>query len=493
LDFNTALIAGMGLSLSSTAIALQTLSEKNLLPTMMGNSGLSVLLFQDIAVIPMLAFIPLLGAGGIDTGEPNIPLFIIKVIAVIGVIVVGGRYLTQPIFRIVARTRLRELFTAFSLLLVIGIALLTEAVGLSMALGAFLAGVVLAESEYRHAVETDIEPVKGLLLGLFFIGVGMSVDFSLLLHNPLFVIGLVAVLITTKMAVLFALGRYFGLPPSQIPMFAFLLVAGGEFAFVLFSVATGDGVIDNTVADTLVVVVALSMMTTPLLTFFNERVIEPRYTTLGKPPADEIKQANNPVIIAGFGRVGQIVGRLLHANNIPTTLLDHDPDQIEMTRNYGFKVFYGDASRIDLLEAAGAAKAKIIVLAIDDRQTLVKMADLVQQHFPHLKIIARAWDMVHLFDLMDHGIGSIYRETFDSALAMGQEVMRGLGYGAYEARRAAQRFVEHDLETISRLYAVRDKGLVETISVSTQAREELEKLMQSDEESLQAQREAGWD
>jgi glutathione-regulated potassium-efflux system ancillary protein KefC len=492
LDFNTALIAGMGLSLSSTAIALQTLSEKNLLPTVMGNAGLSVLLFQDIAVIPMLAFIPLLGAGGIDNGEPNIPLFIIKVIAVIGVIVVGGRYLTQPIFRIVARTRLRELFTAFSLLLVIGIALLTESVGLSMALGAFLAGVVLAESEYRHALETDIEPVKGLLLGLFFIGVGMSVDFSLLLHKPLFVIGLVAVLITTKLAVLFTLGRYFGLPPSQIPMFAFLLAAGGEFAFVLFSVATSDGVIDNTVADTLVVVVALSMMTTPLLTFFNERVIEPRYTTLGKPPADEIKQASNPVIIAGFGRVGQIVGRLLHANNIPTTLLDHDPDQIEMTRNYGFKVFYGDASRIDLLEAAGAAKAKIIVLAIDDRQTLLKMADLVQQHFPHLKIIARAWDMVHLFDLMDQGIGSIYRETFDAALAMGQEVMTELGYGAYEARRAAQRFVKHDLQTISRLYAVRDKDLVETISISTQAREELEKLMQSDEESLQAQREAGW-
>jgi len=492
LDFNTALVAGMGLSLSSTALALQTLTEKNLLPTPMGNAGFSVLLFQDIAVIPMLAFIPLLVAGAAAEGGPNVLLAVIKVLAVIAAIVVGGRYLTRPIFRIVARTRLRELFTAFSLLLVIGIALLMEAVGLSMALGTFLAGVVLAESEYRHALETDIDPVKGLLMGLFFIGVGMSVDFGLLLQHPLLVAGLVAGLILVKLAILFALGRYFGLPPSQIPLFAFLLAAGGEFAFVLFSVAAGDGVIDHTVAAILVVVVALSMMVTPLLALLNERVIEPRYTILGKPPADEIRGESNPVIIAGFGRVGQIVGRLLHANNIPTTLLDHDPDQIEMTRTFGFKVFYGDASRVDLLQAAGADQARIIVLAIDDRQALLEMADLVRKNFPHLRVIARAWDMIHLFDLMDHGVGRIYRETFDAALAMGQEVMRELGYGAYEARRAAQRFVEHDLETISRLYAVRDKSLAERISVSTQAREELEKLMESDEESLLAQREAGW-
>ncbi len=492
LDFNTALVAGMGLSLSSTALALQTLTEKNLLPTPMGNAGFSVLLFQDIAVIPMLAFIPLLAARAAAEGGPDVLLAVIKVLAVIAVIVVGGRYLTRPVFRIVARTRLRELFTAFSLLLVIGIALLMEAVGLSMALGTFLAGVVLAESEYRHALETDIDPVKGLLMGLFFIGVGMSVDFGLLLQHPLLIVGLVAGLILVKVAILFALGRYFDLPPSQVPLFAFLLAAGGEFAFVLFSVAAGDGVIEPAVAAVLVVVVALSMMVTPLLALLNERVIEPRYTTLGKPPADEIRGESNPVIIAGFGRVGQIVGRLLHANNIPTTLLDHDPDQIEMTRDFGFKVFYGDASRVDLLEAAGADQAKVIVLAIDDRQALLEMADRVRKNFPHLRIVARAWDMIHLFDLMDHGVNRIYRETFDAALAMGQEVMRELGYGAYEARRAAHRFVAHDLETISRLFAVRDKGLAERISVSTQAREELEKLMESDEESLLAQREAGW-
>lgn len=492
LDFNTALVAGMGLSLSSTALALQSLTEKNLLPTPMGNAGFSVLLFQDIAVIPMLAFIPLLAVGAAAEGGPNVLLAVIKVLAVIAVIVVGGRYLTRPVFRIVARTRLRELFTAFSLLLVIGIALLMEAVGLSMALGAFLAGVVLAESEYRHALETDIDPVKGLLMGLFFIGVGMSVDFGLLLQHPLLVFGLVAGLIMVKGAMLFTLGRYFHLPPSQVPLFAFLLAGGGEFAFVLFNFAAGRGVIEPHVAAILVVVVTLSMMVTPLLALFNERVIEPRYATLGKPPADEIRGESNPVIIAGFGRVGQIIGRLLHANNIPATLLDHDPDQIEMIRTFGFKVFYGDASRVDLLEAAGAERAKVIVLAIDDREALLEMTDRVRKNFPHLRIVARAWDMIHLFDLMDHGVSRIYRETFDAALAMGQEVMRELGYGAYEARRAAQRFVAHDLETISRLYAVRDKSLAERISVSTQAREELEKLMESDEESLLAERKAGW-
>ena len=357
LDLPVAAVAAMGLSLSSTAMALQLLTERNLLPTPAGHSGFSVLLFQDIAVIPMLAVIPLLvvDTAAVDGGFDWLAL--LEAIGVIALIIIGGRLVLRPVLRLIAATELREVFTAFSLLLVIATALLMQAVGMSMALGAFLAGVLLAESEYRHALESDIEPFKGLLLGLFFIAVGMSIDFGILLRDPLLIAGLALGLIAIKAAVLFALGRLYGLPARQLPLFALVLSQGGEFAFLLFGVAQSVGVFPAAVTDTLIVTVALSMLTTPLLMVANDRYITPRLDHRPAPPMDAMEDQGHAVIIAGFGRFGQIVGRLLHANGIDATVLEHDPDHIETLRRFRFKVYYGDACRLDLLRAAGADHA----------------------------------------------------------------------------------------------------------------------------------------
>jgi len=372
---------------------LQILTERNLLPTPAGSAGFSILLFQDIAVIPMLAVVPLLTGAGVQPETESGWLGVLKLVGVIAGIVVGGRFVLRPLFRVIAGTRVREIFTAFSLLLVVGIALLMEAVNLSMALGTFLAGVLLAESEYRHALESDIEPFKGLLLGLFFISVGMAVDLGLLLERPAVVALLVGGLLTVKVGVLWLLARGYGLPRSQHAFFAFLLSQGGEFAFVLFSVAVAAGVLSPGLSGLLIGVVAISMMTTPLLLIINERLIEPRFVAREERPADAIEGARDPVIIAGFGRFGQIVGRLLHANGIGTTILDHDPEHIEAVRRFGFKVFYGDAGRLDLLRAAGAEHARLLVLAVDDRAESLRIIDIVRGHFPHLVIVARAWDV----------------------------------------------------------------------------------------------------
>lgn len=492
LDYRTALVAALGLALSSTAIALQTLTEKNLISTPAGNTGFSVLLFQDIAVIPMLAIIPLLGVGvQIDSGESPI-LATLKVIGAILFIVIGGRYATRPIFHAIANSRSREIFTAFSLALVIGIALLMQTVNLSMALGTFLAGVLLAESEYRHQLESDIEPFKGLLLGLFFISVGMSINFGLLLESPLIILGLVALLIAVKAIVLLFLTRFTAIKLGQKTFFAFLLSQGGEFAFVIFSLATSFSVISTEVSNYLTVVVALSMATTPILLLIHEKYIEPKFETLDKTMEVDVENEGNPVVIAGFGRVGQITARLLHANKIGTTIIDHNPNQIERVRQFGFKVFYGDLSRLDILHSAGLADAKLFILAIDNKEIGLKAIDYVKEHFPHVKIIVRAWDLLHIYELRDRGINLFERETFDSSLRLGVMALKELGMPAHKAHRASQSFRQYDLALLERMYAVH-KDQEKLIDLSREASQEIERLFEADEKAIEKAKAKDWD
>ncbi|HEY5791009.1 MAG TPA: glutathione-regulated potassium-efflux system protein KefC, partial [Gammaproteobacteria bacterium] len=414
LEWRWALVGALGLALSSTAIALQTLTERNLLPTPAGNAGFAVLLFQDIAVIPMLAVIPLL-AGFSGEAVDNWISFG-KILVAIGAIVVGGRYVILPLFRRAARSGVREIFTASALLLVIVISLVMEAVGLSMALGAFLTGVLLAESEYRHALETDLEPFKGLLLGLFFIAVGMSIDFGVLVGQPLVVLELLGLLLGVKIAVLWLLAALFRIPLRQHGLFALVLAQGGEFAFVLFATAVDAGVLDPEWRELLIGAVVLSMLVTPLLLQAHDRWLEPLFRGQETRPMDAIEEQSHPAIIVGFGRFGQIIARLLHANGIGTTILDHDPGHIDLIRRFGFKVFYGDGTRLDLLEAAGAANARLLVVAIDDRAEALQIVRRVREHFPELCILARAWDANHLLELREAGVEMVEREAFEGAL-----------------------------------------------------------------------------
>jgi glutathione-regulated potassium-efflux system ancillary protein KefC len=487
-----AMVAAMGLSLSSTAMALQLLTEKNLLPTPAGHSGFSVLLFQDIAVIPMLAVIPLLTTNEADAASSFDWLALIEALGVIILIVVGGRFLLLPVLRLIAATGLREIFTAFSLLLVIVTGLLMEAVGMSMALGAFLAGVLLAESEYRHALESDIEPFKGLLLGLFFIAVGMSIDFGILLRDPLLIIGLASGLVAIKMIVLSVLGRLYGLPGRQLPLFALVLSQGGEFAFVLFSVAQATGVFPGDITDTLIVTVALSMLTTPLLIVVHDKFIEPLLDHTPAPPMDEMEDEGNKVIIAGFGRFGQIVGRLLHANGIDATVLEHDPNHIETLRRFRFKVFYGDARRLGLLRAAGAENASLMVIAIDEPESALRLTELVRENFPHLKIVSRAWDVAHVFELLEHEVDVYERETFEGALLLGEKALKQLGFTAWRARQAAHLFRAHDEETIREIYHHYHEDDDVRVRISADARERLREMMQSDEENIITNADTAW-
>jgi glutathione-regulated potassium-efflux system ancillary protein KefC len=491
LDFGVALVIAMGLSLSSTAIALQTLQERNLLPTRAGSSAFSVLLFQDIAVIPMLALIPLLG-GGAETETGGLT-GLLKVVGAIAGVVVLGHYLTRPIFRFIAKTGLQEIFTAFTLLLVTGIALLMAQVQLSMALGSFLAGVLLAESEYRHVLEAEIEPFKGLLLGLFFISVGMSINFGLLLAQPLQILGLVLLLIGIKLLVLWIIAGRCGQPleGDQRALFAFLLCQGGEFAFVLFGVARTEGLLSAALVDPLILGVSLSMAITPLLLLLLERFIQPQHIHLGEArPADQVDEVN-PVIIAGFGRFGRIVGRLLHANHVPTTLLDHDPDHIEAVRKFGYKVYYGDATRLDILRAAGAEQARLLIIALDDPQASLQLTELAHEHFPQLKIMARARDLSHAYQLRKHGATLFQREMLESALRLGEQSLCLLGFGAYRAHEAVDRFRDYDRSLFDQLSE--DGTLEQGIAIQRQGNEELEQVLNADREEFPQQPDRGWE
>ena len=478
-DWKTALIASLGLSLSSTAIVLATLSERKLTATPAGSAGFAILLFQDIAAIPMIAIVPLLGVAAVQGSDAGW-LSAAKAVAVIATLIFGGRFLVRPLIRMIAKTGLREIFTAFALLLVIATGLLMEWVGMSMALGAFLAGVLLADSEYRHALETDLEPFKGLLLGLFFIAVGMSVDFGVFLAQPWLVLGLVAGFLLIKISVLYILSKLFKIARAQQFLFAVLLSQGGEFAFVVFGAAAAAKVFTQETSSLLVVVVALSMVTTPLLLIFYDKVVLPYFVSTRQRPDDVIDDNENLVIIAGFGRFGQIVGRLLHANQVSMTVLDHDPDQIDLLRKFGFKVFYGDATRIDLLRTAGVAKARLLVVAIDDIDGSLRLIAAVRRAYPLLPIAARARNITHYYDLMDLGVTVIERETFDSALQLGRQALQQLGFGPSRAEQAAIKFRAHNLQTVHDIYP-HHKDQQQMVSLARQARAELEEMFAHDQ------------
>jgi Kef-type K+ transport system membrane component KefB len=514
LPWQMAVAVGLILAMSSTAIVLQTLNEKGVMKTDAGQSAFSVLLFQDIAVIPILALLPLLAFqdtasvsllasnGAIviaaeQTAEhgASLPAWqqTLLVMLTVGGIIVAGRFLMRPIFRFIATTRLREIFTATALLLVVGIALAMQQVGLSPALGTFVAGVVLADNEYRHELESDIEPFKGLLLGLFFISVGASINFNLLIQEPLLILGLVVGLALVKGAVLFGLGRFFRLEISQSLLFAFALAQGGEFAFVLFSFATQNNVLTSAVAAPLVAVVALSMLLTPLIMILHDRFVEPRFISPDlEQEADEIDDNENPVIIAGFGRFGQIVGRLLLANGFTVTILDHNPAQIDMLRRFEWKIFYGDASRLDLLHAAGAERARLLVIAIDDRERILSIVHLARKHFPHLKILSRALDRRHAYELIRAGVDVIQRDTFGSSLDLGTEALKFLGFRSYKAQRAARMFKEHDEQAMREMATFEgdEKGLV---ARSRQMTKDLEQLLQTDNRGIYHEVDRAWD
>ena len=441
LSWKVALLIGLTLALSSTAIAMQAMNERNLMVTPMGRSAFAVLLFQDIAAIPLVAMIPLLATSGAATTLGAFTLSALKVVGALALVVALGRF--------VARSGLREVFSAVALFLVFGFGLLLEEAGLSMAMGAFLAGVLLASSEYRHALESDIEPFKGLLLGLFFIGVGMSIDFGTLVHNPLRILLLLVGFLIVKTLVLWLIARPLRVPGSQRMLFAALLGQGSEFAFVVFGAAHTAQVLDDDWSKALTLAVALSMAATPLLLLVLAR-LEAARPALARE-ADEIDEEQPRVIIAGFGRFGQIAGRLLLSSGVKMVVLDHDPDHIETLRKFGMKVFYGDATRADLLESAGAGKAEVLINAIDDPEGSLKLTELAQAHFPGLKIIARARDVEHYIRLRKAGVEAPERETFESALKVGRMALEGLGVGRYEARERADLFRRYNLQMVEEM------------------------------------------
>ncbi|MFC5410175.1 monovalent cation:proton antiporter-2 (CPA2) family protein [Larkinella bovis] len=499
------LALGMILAMSSTAIVLQTLNEKGLMNTAAGQNTFAVLLFQDIAVIPILAIMPLLATYPVATADDhhasislldNLPGWF-RPFAVVGAVVglvLVGRYVMGPVFRIIARTGLREVFIATALLMVASISVLMEMVGLSPALGAFVAGVVLANSEYKHELESDIDPFKGLLLGLFFISVGAAINFELIARNPLLVIGLVVAIMTVKALVLAGLGKAFGLKTDQNLWFSLGLCQVGEFAFVLFSFARQNGILPQDIVDLMTAVVAISMGLTPLVFLANEKWLVPRLGTkemVDKDP-DTIEE-KNAVIVAGFGRYGNIVGRFLRANNVGTTVLDFDSDRVDTLRKLGMKVYYGDASRYDLLESAGAAEAKLLVIALDSPEKSLDLVETARKHFPHLQLLVRAVDRDDTYEFMDRGVSHIYRETLDSSLRMGVDAMTLLGFRAYSSQRAARLFLKHDERALAELAAVRHDRK-QYFNSARQRIRELEELLSSDEKDRWLKDvEDGWD
>ena len=491
IDWRLAVVAGLGLALSSTAIGLSALAERNLMSTTSGQSVLSVALLQDVAAIPILALLPFLAivapgslveAGGGWLGAA-------KAVGVIAAIVLGGRLLLRPALRWIARSRTPEIFTAAALLLVVATAALMQSVGLSMALGAFLAGVLLAESEYRRELETDIEPFKGLLLGLFFIAVGMSIDFAVVIAQPGVVAAVVVCFLAVKALVLWGMARTMPLPLPERPVFIILLAQGGEFGFVVFQTATQHNVIAAPLASLLVAAVAISMLLTPLVLVAADRWWLPRLAGHGKRTLAEIDVAQAaPVIIAGSGRYGQIVGRMLFANGIQPTMLDHDAESIEAFRRFGWRVFYGDATRLDLLRIAGAGQAKVLVLAIDDLEQSLKVARTVLEHFPQVTLVARARNATHFYALRDLGVTLIERETFDSALMSARSVLEALGWQPHQARTLAMRFRRFNVGQLDAM-APHWKDEATLIAAARQGRAQLEELFA--QERAMAGRRAG--
>jgi monovalent cation:proton antiporter-2 (CPA2) family protein len=474
--WQSALIIGFGLSMSSTALVLQLLAERGQLNSHYGRSAFSILLFQDIAVLPALALLPLLGVATAKTAGPG-GWLAIKFVAVLGTAVVGGRYVLRPMLRIVAATRVAEAFTAAGLLVVIGTALLVSQVGLSLPLGAFLAGVLLADSEFRHELEADIEPFKGLLLGLFFITVGMSANVALVREKPLTLLGLTLAFMLVKVAVLRGIGRLNGLPNATGRGLAFSLPSGGEFAFVLFGLASTLGIMDTQVAELLVLAVTGSMILSPLLLTIHDAL--PQKKEADSRPFDTPEELYPKVIIAGFGRVGQIVGRILSAKRISFTALEANQTQVDFLRRFGNQVFYGDASRLEMLRAAHAENAEVFVLAIDDVEASVRTAELIRKHFPHLKIFARARNRQHTFRLMDLDVRYAIRETLGSSLEMSGKVLETLGLSKSNALETVRRFRAHDEATLAKQLAVKDDES-KFLQTTRESAEQLRHLFEAD-------------
>ena len=482
LPWRISLVAALGLALSSTAIALQVLAERNLMRTSSGQAGFSILLFQDVAAIPILALLPLLGTAagaGDDHSAGEVLLEALKIVGVIGAIVLGGRLLLRPLLRWIAKSRTPEIFTAASLLLVVGIAYLMVMVGLSMALGAFLAGVLLADSEYRSELEADIEPFKGLLLGLFFIAVGMSIDFGVLMRSPWLMAGILLGFLALKAVVIYTLAKVAGVPYQERPVFTLLLAQGGEFAFVVFQAAAGAQVFSAETASLLIGAVALSMLISPLLLVLVDRALLRRYAQLktAAPPAQEISEPQEaPVIIAGFGRYGQIVARVMLTQGIPTTVLDHSVEILEIARAFGYRVFYGDATRLDLLRIAGAEHARVLVVAVDDPEQSLKIVTLARKHFPQLQVVARARDLTHWNALRDLGVTLVQRELFESSLASARTVLELMGQSPTRAQEMTRRFREHNIALADRMYP-HHKDRAKMVAVAREGRAQLAEQM----------------
>ena len=480
------LALGLIMSLSSTAIVLQTLKEKGLMKTLSGQAAFSVLLFQDMAVIPILAIFPMLSETNEVTSSqhhsliehlPGYAKTLVVLSVVIGIILVG-KYLLKPVFRILAKSGSREIFTGASLLLVIAISLLMGAIGVSAALGTFLGGVVLASSEFRHELESNIEPFKGLLLGLFFLSVGASMEIPVVMESPMKVLGIVFGIIFLKALVLLFLGFVFRLPLDQNLYFSLALSQVGEFSFVLFGYSEGLGILDEQTIVILVACVAVSMALTPVLLLLYEKTIfgflESKIPK--KQTEQDIHKQENPVIICGFGRFGNMLGRFLRSNGVPITILDFDADRVEMLGRFGFKVYFGDATRLELLESAGLEHTKILVAALDNPEKQAELIRNVSQHYPNIKIVARAGDREEAYDLKEMGVSFIYRETRETAVQMGKDVLKLLGTRAHTAEKAKNLFLKHDDETFHELFELR-QDRVQYMSLAKQRNAELERLM----------------
>ena len=491
-----ALVVSLGLAMSSTAVALAVLAERNLGRTTAGESILSVALLQDIAAIPVLALVPVLALSGARDGSDGATwLAAVKALGAIVVVVFGGRLALRPALRWIAHSKTPEIFTAAALLLVLGTAALMQLVGLSMALGAFLAGVLLAESEYRRELETDLEPFKGLLLGLFFIAVGMGLDLHAVAAQPGLVGVLLAALLACKVVVLMLMSRAMQIPLVERPAFVILLAQGGEFGFVVFQLAQTEGLINAAQNSALVAAVALSLALTPLLLTGGDRLMSQKLARLGAPERNEVPPPPAPILIAGCGRYGQIIGRMLRASGLEATVLDHDAEAIEGLRKFGWQVYYGDATRLDLLKTAGAASARIIVIAVDDIAQSLEIVALARAHFAQATLVARARNVQHYYRLRDLGVQFVERETFDSALMSARSVLELTGMEPHAARRQAMRFRRHNLEQIERSVPLH-KDEAALIAAAKAGRQQFEQLLAEERHAEAAHRQgqrAGWE
>jgi monovalent cation:proton antiporter-2 (CPA2) family protein len=498
LEWRPAVAVGFILALSSTAIVLSTLEERGLRRGQVGQTSFSILLLQDIAVIPLFALLPLLAVGGADVGAEGKGGLLadapgwaqaLATLGAVAVVLLAGKYLARPVFRFIAKSDLRESFTAATLLIVVGVTALMQTVGLSPALGAFLAGMVLGDSEYRREIETDIEPFRGLFLGLFFITIGAGLDLAAVAGRPLLIAGLLVGLMVLKGLVVFGLARAFGAANRDAGAIGVALAQGGEFAFVLFAYAGGAGVLTAELTRLLTVVVAISMALTPLLLLAYERVFASRPVEAPRPEDPRFEDDAPEIIIAGFGRMGQVVGRLLMANRCRTVILESSAAQIELLRKFGRKVYYGDAARLDLLRAAGAGRARLLVVAIDDREKAVDIVEVARQHFPELRVIARAWDRRHAYQLRAAGAHYVERETFAGGLALAAQALVDLGRPPAQARAAAELFRMHDERVFDELAPVWNDE-ERFVVASRETSRAMEQLLQQDIQDLQTDADA---